>query len=192
MNDKKTKKILANNDSVWRTFDLQQEGQLRRTARYTAWWYERHGVQHTNESTIEKMPKRLLTVTAENGDLKDSHLRKLLHCVQSAVNDKSVAFFMIGKASARLDKHAHAGMVARFGDKYKKAGYSLMVALMMIDGSKDERAEHHTLMVESKLHALYGSHPKFDGKLSNAQSGSLSKKPKDSLFTLYLAICFIE
>ena len=186
MNDKKTTALLTKKQT-WRDFEIQKEGLLRRTGRYASWWYEDHGVKHSDEACLQQIPPAIGNVRHGGSD---KHLRKMMHCIQSAANDPAVAFFMISKASAPRDRHAHSGMVARFGDKYKQAGYTLMVALWMIDGATDALAEHRILRAESTLHALYASHGKFDVSLSNAQSGSLSKKPKNALFTLYLAICF--
>lgn len=186
MTDDKTRTLLSK-QKTWREFELEDEGLLRRSGRYVAWWYEEHAVQHTEEAALQAIPKNITQPHHGGGE---KHLRKLMHCVQSAANDERVAFFMVGKASAPRDRHAHAGMVARFGDKYKQAGYALMVALWMIDGATDALAEHRILRAESTLHAIYANHGKFDVALSNAQSGSLSKKPATSLFTLYLAICF--
>jgi hypothetical protein len=94
-----------------------------------------------------------------------------------------VTEFMIGKASSPREKDLHSGMMNRFGNKYRPAGFSCMVCLYLIDGNLHASAEQHTLQLESLLRQKLGGHSKLS-RVSNMQSGKVVEDPSSKYFVL--------
>lgn len=162
-------------------------GTKRRTARYTHLYYKDHAVQVEAANEIDALCDRIHNPSHLN---QWSHRAKILRVIQSVIHLSEVEYFMVGKASvqAKEHPHVHSAMVHRFGDKYKKCGYSHMIGLCVLDGQTNGSAETILLNMEAFLHAIYADHVKYDAALSNAQSGALSQSASTAYFTLYLAI----
>lgn len=162
-------------------------GTKRRTARYTHLYYKDHAVQVEAADEIDALSSRIHNPSHLQ---QWSHRAKILRVIQSVIRLEEVEYFMVGKASVQEKDHphAHSAMVNRFGDKYKKCGYSHMIGLCVLDGQIHAAAEAIVLGMEAFLHAIYANHAKYDAALSNAQSGALSQSPSTAYFTLYLAI----
>lgn len=71
---------------------------------------------------------------------------------------------------------------------YKLHGYTTMMGLSYQRGAVTPVAESHILALEDQLHRHLGSHEKFHSRLSNSQSGNLSKTPRQAVFVLYIAL----
>ena len=121
----------------------------------------------------------------------DRHLGYLIMEIDRYAMHPAVKKIMVGKTSIKRDQHLHAGMVSRFNSKYKKAGYKLMIGLVILDGN-NESSQKIILNLENNLHAEFDSREKFvwDAKLSFSSSGKKNKQGTDSdyYFMLYLAV----
>lgn len=79
-------------------------------------------------------------------------------------------------------------MVSRFGDKYKKFGYTSVVAVAVLTTDDVDDPEDVILDLENHMHRKFDSHEKFDKEVANRQAGArVMRSQSEYHFILYVS-----
>jgi len=121
------------------------------------------------------------------------HMAALINTVRRIVEGPEVDKFMVGKVSGLFEGTPIRGMTTRFCQTYGKAGYSLMIGVMLVDDYHVPNAEATALQTERTLHDVFRNWSGYHRQLSgDSRGGTVRKKDVRHIYVVYIALRFIS